>query len=130
MELNDITFEDIKKVADSPAIVERGKAYYNQGKVKFVESNNDRLIAMVKGNYGNYRVEIFIEDGVIDSECSCPYDGHGCKHIVAAMYKWLLEMQNNNTPKKNNSTALNYLTFKNIAEATTQNKLSEAFEIL
>lgn len=95
-DLFNITEKDIRMIADSAAILQRGKAYYRGGRIKHIEFDmkKEAIIAVVEGDSGTYGVKISAkygdidEDDAIDAECTCPY-GLNCKHIVAALYKWL-----------------------------------------
>lgn len=92
MRLIDITEKDAENFADSQAILDRGKTYYRAGRVKSLEIINNKIVAKVNGNYGVYKVEVYVKGNAIDADCNCPYDGYGCKHIVAVLYKWVKEM--------------------------------------
>src|SRR3989338_226799 len=89
MKLNDITEEDIEILADSDAIVHRGRSYYNSGRIKHFEVNSQQIIAKIIGHYCTYNIKIEIVDGDIEADCDCPYGGPGCKHVAAALYKWI-----------------------------------------
>jgi uncharacterized Zn finger protein len=99
MKLKNITEDNIRDIADSTAILARGLDYYETGQVKSIDVEDEMVIAKVAGSYGNYDVEISIEDGEICADCDCPYDGYGCKHIVAVLYK-LLDKQSTVPNKK------------------------------
>jgi len=78
----------------SPTILERGKVYYNKGKVLSLKGasggGQEQWLSAVKGTYGKYEVEISISpDGSVTSyDCSCPYDWGGpCKHVAAVLFK-------------------------------------------
>ncbi|MBI2668606.1 DEAD/DEAH box helicase [Candidatus Woesearchaeota archaeon] len=88
--------EDIEDLADSEAILERGKRYHRTGRIKSLSTEGNRVKAKIIGNYGTYAITItFDQDGEIDDySCTCPYDGSGCKHIVAVLYS-LLDRQDN-----------------------------------
>jgi len=73
----------------SSEILSRGKNYYNQGNVSNLDQvDDDEWIAKVRGNSGNYTVEITTDkNGEINEyDCNCPYDGITCKHVVAVLY--------------------------------------------
>ncbi len=91
MKLKDITEEDIWNIADSSAILARGLDYYETGQIASMEVKGEKIIAKVRGSYGLYDVEIAIEEENLHADCDCPYDGYGCKHIVAVLYKWVNE---------------------------------------
>lgn len=91
MKLKDITEEDIWNIADSSAILARGLDYYETGQIASMEVKGEKIIAKVRGSYGLYDVEITIEEENLHADCDCPYDGYGCKHIVAVLYKWVNE---------------------------------------
>lgn len=87
-----ITEEDIEDIADSHSILDRGRTYYRTGKVKFMQAERDKITAKIKGNYGTYTIKISVDgEDDLDYSCTCPYDGSGCKHIVAVLYRWLHE---------------------------------------
>lgn len=72
----------------SKIILERGKTYYQRGKVRDLSYKDDVYHAKVVGN-SIYKVEIKIRnDKLIYMECSCPYaqSGNYCKHMAAVMY--------------------------------------------
>lgn len=73
-------------------IRQRGKEYYNKGKVTSVVKSDNTFISKVKGSGSNeYNVLITLnkedeedEFDYIDYECDCPYD-YSCKHIFATI---------------------------------------------
>ncbi len=73
--------------ADAKSI-QRGHAYYKDGRVWDVDFEEGyRAICMVEGDYGEYNVEIYVEQksGELQFDCNCPYaEGHFCKHMIAA----------------------------------------------
>lgn len=67
-------------------IKERGEMYFNNGQILELNQNSDGTwCAKVKGNYGNYDVEVNVDnnDGSAIYSCDCPYDAKMCKHIAA-----------------------------------------------
>lgn len=94
MNLKDLSENYIKKFAGS-TIYDRGYDYYKTGHVYNFEYffEQEKVVANVLGNYGDYEVEIISKNNNIDACCDCPYDGYPCKHIVAV----LLEFINNKT---------------------------------
>lgn len=75
-------------------IVERGRAYYTQGRVTSLVCRGTTLFAEVEGNEElAYQVCCTFEtDGSIVTRCTCPYDRGGwCKHIVAACFSLLFQ---------------------------------------
>lgn len=140
MELAEISEEDIEDIADSDAIIERGKRYYRTGKVRSLDVKAGKIIAKVIGNYGNYTVRISVDGDEIDGNCNCPYDGYGCKHIVAVLYKWISSNSNAHHDSKpyiieqdiikNAIRRFGYIKFEDIVKLSTKEKLSAAFYIL
>ncbi len=127
------TEEDIREIADSSAIIQRGKSYYRSGRVKSVNVTKRKITAKVLGNYGNYKVEITSSgDGHFYSSCNCPYDGSGCKHIVAVMCavsrrpKSELEKKLEQTPKIH----WNNFTLERIAERTEISSILLALDLV
>ena len=99
MKLDDITEDDIWDIADSSSIVARGLNYFETGKIASMEIKEEKIIAKVYGSYGTYDVEIVPTEEGLEADCDCPYDGYGCKHIVAVLYNWI-NKKNNTMIKK------------------------------
>lgn len=75
-----------------PQSYDRGEDYYDEGAVLEVVRRGDILRAKVEGSqYEPYRVRIDLDDtGVVDTDCSCPYDHGGiCKHRVAVLLTYI-----------------------------------------
>lgn len=71
------------------SILEKGEDYADNGAVKDLKVQDDRISAVVSGNY-DYWVTIELKDGFPDSlRCSCPYavEGNYCKHMAAVLFK-------------------------------------------
>src|SRR4051794_11638825 len=68
-------------------IVQRGRSYYNNGRVISIEETDDNTwTAEVEGT-DVYTVEVTLKNKTItDSFCDCPYDGETCKHVVAVLF--------------------------------------------
>ncbi len=64
-------------------IFQRGKEYYDWGRVYLLETGPDYFRAIVTGTQ-DYFVEVEKEQDWLYAECSCPY-WDDCKHIVAAL---------------------------------------------
>lgn len=69
-------------------ILQRGKAYYDLGRVKELQMEDGKYSAFVYGSR-IYSVDIFRrQDGSLRFFCTCPHanDGNHCKHMAAVMY--------------------------------------------
>lgn len=85
--LPNLTEADIRELATDRSF-ERGRSYYNGGAITDAVLQGDELIAECEGSdYEPYQVSITLdENGVADTDCTCPYDwGGACKHIVALL---------------------------------------------
>jgi non-specific serine/threonine protein kinase len=72
-----------------PGSIQRGRAYYKDGRVWSVELVTDNeAICLIEGNSNEYTVKIEVdqESGSLTFDCDCPYadEGNFCKHMVAA----------------------------------------------
>ena len=70
----------------------RGQDYYHSGAVWELERRGNTLLAEVEGSgYDPYQVSVELDaGGVLDADCSCPYDWGGCcKHIVAVLLTYV-----------------------------------------
>ncbi len=72
----------------SGAVLKRGKQYYQDGAVIEIEEINDGFWnAEVEGSeFYDVKVQLNESDAIIDSSCTCPYDGDICKHVIAVLY--------------------------------------------
>ena len=72
----------------SAKIRRRGLAYKNEGRVRNLKIEADKISAEVKGSE-SYDVEIeFDEFEDIHLSCSCPYfETSNCKHLAAVFYE-------------------------------------------
>ena len=71
-------------------ILARGRDYWKDGAVHDLETDGERITALVDGTE-EYEVEIELDDDSIrDLSCTCPYaeDGTPCKHMAAVLYAW------------------------------------------
>ncbi len=67
---------------------EKGEDYYEMGSVISVIQRGNALSAQVEGSeYEPYAISVrFDQGGLLEAQCSCPYDWGGwCKHIVATL---------------------------------------------
>ncbi len=75
-----------RNCADTPLIFVRGEKLYQYG--SYLLSNADidakAFTYQVDGSYGDYTTSVTFTEKTVESSCTCPYPGHGCKHVVAA----------------------------------------------
>ena len=93
MDLTNITEKFIKDFA-APIIYKRGYDYFKSNMVNELEYDpeNDVLTAEVEGSYGSYDVEIELDEyDDVFGDCTCPYEGYPCKHIVAVLLTFIKE---------------------------------------
>ncbi len=76
-----------KHIADTPVIYKRGLNLYQHGSFVLSEADPEKgLFAYrVDGSYGDYVTRIYVKDDGVETSCSCPYPGKGCKHTVAVL---------------------------------------------
>ena len=77
------TKKDLQRATDSRSW-ERGVGYFEDGRVGSLMVDGGVIHARVAGNE-DYRIQVWMERGQIEGECSCPMgdDGVFCKHCVA-----------------------------------------------
>lgn len=88
MPFESFTQKKIKNLAGE-VIYARGLDYFQSGAVAKIWMEDNKLFAEVFGSSGNYKVEIENQGGKFNWKCNCPYDGHICKHVVAASLEFL-----------------------------------------
>ncbi|ODS38877.1 MAG: hypothetical protein A7316_06825 [Candidatus Altiarchaeales archaeon WOR_SM1_86-2] len=130
MQPEDLTENDIRRFADSKRIFGRGESYYRRGKIRSMDVSRDKkeITAKVDGNYGIYDVEIYFDEDGISADCDCPYDGYGCKHIVAVLLEFLYEFKGD---KKDNEDEEPWdITLEDIRGHTSKQSILDAFDLL
>lgn len=132
----DITEREIRRIADSNEIAERGRRYFINGNVGAISFSEGTITAKVKGHYGTYEVEIEIEKNkVFNYSCDCPYYGDGCKHIAAVLYKFLnvknkiIGCQEKQAPQKDAMQWLKEIKTKEIIESASPKNIERALEL-
>ncbi|MEA3471180.1 MAG: SWIM zinc finger family protein [Thermodesulfobacteriota bacterium] len=91
---SDLTWDDIEEWAGGK-IVSRGKSYQRQGRVSDLAVADDgNLIAWVAGTERYATRVVMDEDGLPESDCTCPY-GFDCKHGVAVVIEYLERVKKN-----------------------------------
>ncbi|HMK45051.1 MAG TPA: SWIM zinc finger family protein [Methanocella sp.] len=73
-----------------PRIFERGRAYFEEGRVLRPVVYKNSIMAECRGTMpGNYQISIDISDNRFIASCTCPYVFGYCKHIAAVLYAWI-----------------------------------------
>ena len=74
-------------LADSTVIFKRGVRLYEHGSfvLKQADMDEGKFVYEMDGNYGDYTIEIHVDNDTLETSCDCPYPGRGCKHAVAAL---------------------------------------------
>ena len=73
----------------SRTILERGRQYYQSGRVKDLKKKRNQYKASVMGSR-SYRVSVTVKNSHVSGmHCTCPYaqDGARCKHMAAVLYE-------------------------------------------
>ena len=66
-------------------VFERGQTYRREGRIQQLDRFDDLVSAVVSGS-NPYDVTIKFGGRSLETQCTCPYDGHGdCKHVVAVL---------------------------------------------
>ncbi|MCK4966850.1 hypothetical protein KAS50_07455 [bacterium] len=78
-----LTKENIRNLCDKRSF-SRGKNYLHEKRVLDIKEFKGQITASVQGTH-KYRVIFWIEDGLFEYACNCPYGSEGvfCKHCVA-----------------------------------------------
>ena len=75
--------EDLLAIC-TPATLERGLAYFHEGRVRILHMSDKSIAAVVQGR-SQYHVGIDLKDDLY-AVCTCPYSHEGyCKHMIAVM---------------------------------------------
>jgi len=94
-----LTKEALERVAYGQSF-ERGRRYFEQGRVKALKESDGVVTARVRGSRW-YDVELRAEPVGLRGRCSCPVgqDGLFCKHCVATGAAWLVRQALTDTPQ-------------------------------
>lgn len=83
-----LTWDDVANWAGSRSVT-RGRAYHRGGRVRDLGlSAEGKLLATVAGGH-RYATGVWWEANVLQSRCTCPVGGNGCKHAVAVVATYL-----------------------------------------
>ena len=73
-----------------PWILERGRAYWKEGRIKELDRTEDLITARISGTSGEaYQVKVLLEhDDIREMTCTCPYavKNSTCKHMAAVLF--------------------------------------------
>ncbi len=88
LKFKQMTLDNFEQTVE-PKIVERGFGYFQSGEVVRLEKvGENEFSALV---VGTQKYDVFVKlngRGIVEYECTCPYDyGDTCKHAVAVFYK-------------------------------------------
>ncbi len=74
-------------IADTSVIYRRGVNLYQHGSFVLAESDPEKgsFSYRVDGSYGDYTTRVLLKESGVETSCSCPYPGKGCKHTVAVL---------------------------------------------
>ncbi|MCJ8165541.1 SWIM zinc finger family protein [Pontibacter sp. E15-1] len=89
-----LTLQNFETQVNS-TILERGKRYYNQQAISWLEETEDNVWqAQVEGT-DTYEVALTLTNKheIAACSCDCPYEGHICKHLVAVFFAVRAETQ-------------------------------------
>ena len=107
-----VTRKDIELGADNEKIFQRGLDYFKSYAVSRIRLEDSTLHGRVRGSYDTYSVEITDTNGKLSYACSCPYEGSGCKHIVATLLTFLDQKEEILAKAHKNQTATQTLSEK------------------
>lgn len=84
-----LTKTSLRELAGSRSF-QRGEEYFVDGAVERLRASTDKISAVVEGSE-TYQVDLRVDDGDLDYDCTCPYaaEGNFCKHCVAVGLAWL-----------------------------------------
>lgn len=88
-DLRKLTEQEIARLF-SPKILERGKEYFEEGRLQRPFVYKSSIMAECQGTQPeDYHISIDVRDGNIVASCTCPYAFGYCKHIAATLYGWV-----------------------------------------
>ena len=125
-----LQIDAIRSMADSVIIFKRGEALQRNGAFREINGNNtnDHYRYEVDGNFGNYRTEIILNNG-IKGQCDCPYPGNGCKHIIAILLELFDKQERKKRGHEENNDQVKeneYLTYEEIKAQALEDRLKRS----
>jgi superfamily II DNA or RNA helicase len=119
-----------ESIANSEVIFKRGENIYHLGNYALIDSNIDikQFIYSMDGHYGEYTIQIDIQENRVLTNCECPYPGNGCKHVVAACLdvNRRLKKLSSVPEKKTALSAADYLSGEEIREEAFKSRKKKA----
>ena len=108
-------------------ILERGKNYFNNKHVVFLNENKPGVWLAVVAGTEDYNVTVEIDNDDLENwECDCPFEGEVCKHVAAVLYAIMenkLQKKEAAEDKKIKKKKVNDI--NTIFEKTTKEELQE-----
>jgi uncharacterized Zn finger protein len=125
-----LTRETLRKLAGGRSF-ERGEDYFAAGQVTTLVEHAGKLTAMVQGTE-DYRVTLFVREGALDYDCTCPMGGDGafCKHCVAVGLAWLADSAGVSTRKPSKADTTPVVTLDDARSWLSQQDKKELVEML
>lgn len=78
--------EDMIRNCCHPKFYERGLAYFHDDAVEEIYFENENNLSAVVVGQKNYSVEIVLNNNIVESQCSCPFEDDVCKHIICVLF--------------------------------------------
>ena len=92
--LEHISESNVRTLAGD-TIFKRGRSYHESGAIEDIAYTDIFTIEATVSGSDFYAVTLTCEDGSIDADCDCPYEGGGlCKHVVAVLLEAITEGTN------------------------------------
>lgn len=117
-----------KKIADSNSIFQRGVRIFNNGGYYCREFDPDkgRFEYEVDGHYGDYKVIVKMKNQSLETSCTCPYPGNGCKHTVAMLIDLKRRLDSQKQTEKPAAAPASYLSAEEIKEQALEDRKTRA----
>lgn len=125
MKLTNLSESFIKEFAGT-TIFGRGKEYFKDRMVEEIAYDlaRDHIEAEVSGSSGYlYDVAITAASRGVDAECSCPFEGYPCKHIVAVLLTFL--KKKDDLLKQSTERKKKLISLKERVRALSKDRLAE-----
>ena len=128
-----ISKAQLRKLTDARSW-ERGVGYHRQGNVLTLLEDKNVIVAKVSGTH-NYNIKLWIEDGELEGQCSCPMGDAGvfCKHCVAVGLTYLdggVKSVDENTFRQGRKKSKPAITLDDIRKYLSQQKTDTLVEVI
>jgi superfamily II DNA or RNA helicase len=116
------------EIARTETIFNRGETIFQLGSYSLADKNEEKnkFTYVFDGTYGDYKVNITLNNNKVSTSCSCPFPHKGCKHTVAACLDLAYKIKRKAELGEQTAIPHEYLTTEEIKEQALEGRIHSA----